>query len=1573
MQMGKTRQKNQKVKTHKVKNKRARESQMNSIFSIDDFSDPFWEAPPPLNSDSAKVVPAEEASQSQPEWTFEMFLEEISSSVSSEPVGNNNNNNAIVGVSSAQSLPSVSGQNDFEDDSRFRRDHHDRDSGSWDCAAPPPPKTVIVDSDDDYHRVLKNKLETECATAVALRECGLTWQISSLMSPGEFGVSSSVPSELKKSGGPTKQVTSGSSREYSDDDDLDEENETSGSLKPEDVKKSRRMLSNRESARRSRRRKQEQTSDLETQVNELKGEHSSLLKQLSNMNHKYDDAAVGNRILKADIETLRAKVKMAEETVKRVTGMNPLLLGRSNGYSNNNRMPLTGNNRMDSSCIPAFQLQSNLNHLANPNIGIPTVRSPRVDNNFAHPPSLNSQTNSHLQRIRNGQNHHVAPSTSPYAWNTEAQNDSACVGLAKVGGRSSSVKELEVAIVKATRHDEYPAEEKYVREILSLTSYSRNYVSACVIILSRRLNKTKNWSVALKTLILIQRLLRDGDRAYEQEIFFATRRGTRLLNMSDFRDANRSDSWDYSAFVRTYALYLDERLDFRMQGRRGKNGDGGDSGEEEDHRESNADNRSRALVVKSKPVTELKTEKIFTRVQHLQQLLDRFLACRPTGNAKNDRVVIVALYPIVKESFQIYYNITEIMGVLIDRFMELDIHDSIKVYDIFCRVSKQLDELDPFYGWCKNMGVARSSEYPELEKITQKKLDLMDEFIRDKSALAAQTQRSSSKKSNKSEEEERKTEEIQEEDPNSMKALPAPPEHEEEEEEEEEEKEEIEANKDNQEVVSRQDQEGDLLDLSGDAGETAGSVGDSLALALFDGAAATETASGPGWEAFNDDSADWETALVTSATRLSGQKSELGGGFDKLLLDGMYQYGAVNAAVKVSTAYGNSGSASSVAFGSAGRPTASMLALTAPPPMANGNRIGSQSPVTLDPFAASLEVAPPPYVQMNDMEKKQRLLMEEQMMWDQYNRNGRLVAEIHKHLMVPWNDLRKGDCCGRFEAISDGYYCKSCDFFVHKKCGESSTRIQHPSHPNHTLFLDYRSIVPHRSCNYCDLCGKDIEKLCYRCGQCDFDVHLHCTKYPPLDVIDVSEMHPHKLTLFKELIEFECSATCGKTGPSNHGFPYKCHECDSTFHVDCLSYPSEVNHSYHSLHPLKLLTSPPGNYFDGRCRLCGKEIYDKLFYHCSSCNFSLDVYCVSTPPPQSLVDLKVHHHKLLLLPRLDSFTCNACGLKGDRSPYVCVECGFMIHQDCLSLPRLININRHEHRVSRTSVIGVVNSVCGVCRKKVDWTCGGYSCHKCHGYVVHSKCATRRDVWNGKELEGEPEEPEDEKPYVVIDANTNTIQHFSHKEHYLRLKDANDDALRDDNKHCNACTHPISLESFYGCMDCDFVIHQNCAGFPTRKRHVLHNDRLTLVTDEDSWFCCDACYEVSNGFRYRHRGVRFDVLCGSISEPFAHPSHPLHPLYYIPHDEREICNGCNLEKSDVLRCIEDGCVFILCFKCATLPQTVNHRVDDDPLSLCYGEEASGGKNWCDICEKEANPKTWFYTCVTRARAAYTLST
>lgn len=120
-----------------------------------------------------------------------------------------------------------------------------------------------------------------------------------------------------------------------------------------------------------------------------------------------------------------------------------------------------------------------------------------------------------------------------------------------------------------------PPDEKYIRRILQLTTYSRGYVSVCVSKLSKRLGKTRDWIVALKTLIVVHRLLSEGDLVFQQEIMFTTRKGTRLLNMSDFRDEAHSSSWDHSAFVRTFAMYLDQRLEMIVYERKQSGGNDG--------------------------------------------------------------------------------------------------------------------------------------------------------------------------------------------------------------------------------------------------------------------------------------------------------------------------------------------------------------------------------------------------------------------------------------------------------------------------------------------------------------------------------------------------------------------------------------------------------------------------------------------------------------------------------------------------------------------------------------------------------------------------------------------------------------------------------------------------------------------------------------------------------------------------------------------------------------------------------------------------------------------------------------
>lgn len=593
-----------------------------------------------------------------------------------------------------------------------------------------------------------------------------------------------------------------------------------------------------------------------------------------------------------------------------------------------------------------------------------------------------------------------------------AVKDQTSIGLAKVA--SNMAPELEVAIVKATSHDDDPAGEKYIREILNLTSYSRGYVSAAVSAVSKRLGKTRDWIVALKALTLIHRLLSDGDPLFREEFLYATRRGTRLLNLTDFRDEAHSSSWDHSAFVRTYALYLDQRLEMLSFER--KNGGGG-SGEDRlrspprrpneyeygdyggsrngdyggsrngdfggmrrsrsygDVGESSGQRAEEGKKANVTPLREMKPEKIFTKMGHMQRLLDRFLSCRPTGLAKNNRLVLIALYPIVRESFQLYADVCEVLAVLLDKFFDMEYPDCVKTFEAYASSAKQIDELVALYSWCKETGVARSSEYPEVQKITGKLLETLEEFVRDRSKRPKSPEKREALPAPPLPEED-EAEPIQ--DMNEIRALPAP---------------ETQAPPPPPEPAPKpQAPPPDLVDLREDpaAGDA---QGNQLALALFAGPAANGNGS---WEAFPSGGgssevtsawqnpaaevgkADWELALVETASNLGRQKAEMGGGIDPLLLNGMYDQGAVRQ--HTSAAQMGGGSASSVAVGVAGRGGTGVLALPAPD--------GTVVAVNSDPFAASIGVPPPAYVQMADMEKKQGMLVQEQVVWQQYAREG---------------------------------------------------------------------------------------------------------------------------------------------------------------------------------------------------------------------------------------------------------------------------------------------------------------------------------------------------------------------------------------------------------------------------------------------------------------------------------------------------------------------------------------------------------------------------------------------------------
>ncbi|KAL8521608.1 hypothetical protein ACS0TY_011940 [Phlomoides rotata] len=141
----------------------------------------------------------------------------------------------------------------------------------------------------------------------------------------------------------------GGSSGSSDEDDLEmEAGSSEQTTNPIDNKKIKRMVSNRESARRSRRRKQAHLADLEQQVEQLRGENATLFKQFNHASHQFKDAATNHRVLKSDVEALRAKVKLAEDLVTRgslTSSLSHLIqnyLNTPEDYMNNNVI-----NRMD--------------------------------------------------------------------------------------------------------------------------------------------------------------------------------------------------------------------------------------------------------------------------------------------------------------------------------------------------------------------------------------------------------------------------------------------------------------------------------------------------------------------------------------------------------------------------------------------------------------------------------------------------------------------------------------------------------------------------------------------------------------------------------------------------------------------------------------------------------------------------------------------------------------------------------------------------------------------------------------------------------------------------------------------------------------------------------------------------------------------------------------------------------------------------------------------------------------------------------------------------------------------------
>ncbi|CAF1841283.1 unnamed protein product [Brassica napus] len=244
-----------------------------------------------------------------------------------------------------------------------------------------------------------------------------------------------------------------------------------------------------------------------------------------------------------------------------------------------------------------------------------------------------------------------------------------------------------------------------------------------------------------------------------------------------------------------------------------------------------------------------------------------------------------------------------------------------------------------------------------------------------------------------------------------------------------------------------------------------------------------------------------------------------------------------------------------------------------------------------------------------------------------------------------------------------------------------------------------------------------------------------------------------------------------------------CGSCNGEYHQEYDKAPLQIKHPIHPKHFLQLVSMRFGS--GTRVRYCCDDDLNVVFYYCSACDYAMNIACVEKTLILAREIPNWHEHTLALFPTQASFPCSICTLTHSACPfYVCPPCDFVVHQKCISLPRVIRISRHpHHHIFFTPSFTQGHLSCGVCRRKMDTDYGGYSCVKdgC-SYAAHSRCATQSNVWDGIDLDGvHPEQIEEEvEPFARI--SDGIIRHFSHEYHLLRL-DENKDKDYDENKLC----------------------------------------------------------------------------------------------------------------------------------------------------------------------------------------------
>ncbi|XP_058732481.1 probable clathrin assembly protein At4g32285 [Vicia villosa] len=290
------------------------------------------------------------------------------------------------------------------------------------------------------------------------------------------------------------------------------------------------------------------------------------------------------------------------------------------------------------------------------------------------------------------------------------------ISYAKIAS-AAGFSDMNLIIIKATSPDDLPVHEKYIQYFLKLFALSPSSCHSFAISFTRRFGTTRSWRVALKSLILLHRLLRSvqGNSPLWAELLWTRSNGLISLYPCHFKDATSSSSTcsiSYTNFVTSYAQLLDEALNcVALDSKKLDN--------QKYHEEENDTFREK--------MNEM--GEILEILPQLQSIIDRVIDCYPIGVATRSFIVQSAMKHIIRDSFVCYTKFRAEIVVVLENLFEMSYRNCIAAFNIYKKSAVQTNKLCEFYEWCKAKGLCGYYEYPFLEPIPGIQIKALESFL----------------------------------------------------------------------------------------------------------------------------------------------------------------------------------------------------------------------------------------------------------------------------------------------------------------------------------------------------------------------------------------------------------------------------------------------------------------------------------------------------------------------------------------------------------------------------------------------------------------------------------------------------------------------------------------------------------------------------------------------------------------------------------------------------------------------------------------------------------------------------